>query len=97
VMPGLAGLPGAGGVEDEVSALTSRLVEVEDAVAELPAALARLRDDGEHGRTALATQQAEALDTLRASAETALRTARLAVWVAAAAAVVAVAAVAAFL
>lgn len=97
VMPGLAGLAGAGGVEDEVSALTSRLVEVEDAVAELPAALARLRDDGEHGRTALATQQAEALDALRASAETALRTARLAVWVAAAAGLVAVAAVAAFL
>jgi len=97
MVPGLTGLADAGGVEDEVSALASRLVEVEDAVAELPAALTRLRDDEEHGRTALAAQQAEALHTLRASAEAALRTARLAVWLAAAAGVVAVAALAALL
>ena len=105
MMPGLAALSGAGGADDELATLTSRLMEVEDAVADLPAAIRRLeeaqaraRDEAERGRTALVTQQVEALDTLRAGTEETLRTAKLAVWLASAAGVLAaVAALAALL
>jgi SpoVK/Ycf46/Vps4 family AAA+-type ATPase len=96
MMPGLAALSGAGGVDDEVSALATRLVEVEDAVAALPAALKRVEEaqvrEAERSRTALAAQQVEALDTLRGGAAEAMRTARLAVWVASAAGILAAAA-----
>jgi hypothetical protein len=91
MMPGLAALSGAGG-EDELSAISARLVDVEDALAALPATLKRLedaqargRDEAERGRTALVAQQGEALDTLRAGTEQTLRTARLAVGMASAA------------
>jgi hypothetical protein len=98
MMPGLAAMTGAG-MEDEMSALATRLVEVEDTVAALPAALKRLedaqartRDEAERGRTALTTQQAEALDTVRAGTAQTLRTARLALWVASGAGLLAAAA-----
>jgi SpoVK/Ycf46/Vps4 family AAA+-type ATPase len=97
MMPGLAALSGAGGgVDDEVQVLATRLVEVEDAVAALPDALKRMEEaqarEAERSRTALATQQVEALDTLRAGAADAQRTARLAVWVACASGLLAAAA-----
>ena len=97
MMPGLAGLAGAGGgVEDEVSALATRLVEVEDTLAELPAALKRVEEaharEAERSRTALVAQQVEALDTLQGSSAEAVRTARLAVWMASAAGLLAAAA-----
>jgi SpoVK/Ycf46/Vps4 family AAA+-type ATPase len=95
MMPGLAAMTG-GGVEDELSALASRLVEVEDAVAALPDALrrleasqARLRDEAERSRTALVTRQGEALETLRAGSAETVRTARRALWAASAAGVLA--------
>jgi hypothetical protein len=98
MMPGLAAMTGAG-MEDEMSALATRLVEVEDAVAALPAALkrledaqARVRDEAERGRTALTTQQAEALDVVRAGTAETLRTARTALWIASVAGVLAAAA-----
>lgn len=100
MMPGLAALSGADG-GDELSALSARLVDVEDALAALPATLKRLedaqsraRDEAERGRTALVAQQGEALDTLRAGTERTLRSARLALWVASAAGVLAAAAAA---
>lgn len=96
MMPGLAALSGAGGVDDEVQALASRLVDVEDAVAALPDALRRVEEaqarEAERSRTALAARQVEALDTFRGSAAEAMRTARLAVWVACASGVLAAAA-----
>ena len=103
ILPGMAAM-GASGMEDELSALASRLVEVEDAVAALPAALERLenaqgrmRDEAERSRTALATQQVEALDTVRAGSAETVRMARLAVGVASAAGVLAAVAAAAAL
>jgi len=86
MMPGLAALSASGGVEDEVQALASRLVEVEDAVADLPAAL-RTMEDGERARTELAARQAQALDDFRAELARARRGARRAVWLAGAAGV----------
>jgi hypothetical protein len=95
MLPGMA-QDGGSGLDDEVGALTSRLMEVEDAVADLPAALrrveetaARARDEAERARTALSTQQVEALDALRAGTLQTLRQARLAVWLASAAGVLA--------
>lgn len=96
MMPGLAALSGTdGGVDDEVQALASRLVDVEDAVAALPDALSRREEaqlrEAERSRDALAARQTEALDALRGGAAEAARTARLALWVACASAVVAAA------
>ncbi len=96
LMPGLAALSGTdGGVDDEVQALASRLVDVEDAVAALPDALSRREEaqlrEAERSRDALAARQTEALDALRGGAAEAARTARLALWVACASAVVAAA------
>ena len=92
------------GVEDEVSALSSRLVEVEDAVADLPAALRRLeeaqaraREEAERERAALAGEQRGALDALRGASAEALGRARMAVWISGAAALLAAAAAAASL
>jgi hypothetical protein len=103
MMPGLAALSGGGG-EDEMSAIGARLVDVEDALAALPATLKRLedaqaraRDEAERGRTALVAQQGEALDTLRAGTERTFRTARLAVGMASAAGLLAAIAAAAAL
>ena len=96
MLPALAG-GAASGMDDEVSALASRLVEVEDAVAGVPDALRRVeeaasrtRAEAERAGTALATRQAEALDALRATALETVRQARLAVWLSAGAAAVAV-------
>jgi SpoVK/Ycf46/Vps4 family AAA+-type ATPase len=87
MMPSLAAM--SGGVDDEVQALGSRLVEVEDLVAELPAAIKRLeaaqgraRDEAERAGTALAARQAESLDSLRASLMESQRRLRTAVWLA---------------
>lgn len=104
MMPGLAAMSAAG-VEDEVQALSARLIEVEDSVAAVPAQLnrmeaaqVRVREDAEQARTALATQQSEALESLRAATLETQRTARLAVVVAGLAGVLAaVSALAAFL
>lgn len=103
ILPGMAAM-GAQGMEDDLSALATRLVEVEDTVAALPAALKRLedaqgrvRDESERARTALATQQVEALDTVRAGGAETVRMARLAVWVASVAGVLAAVAAAAAL
>ena len=81
-----------GGLSDEVSALSSRLVEVEDALADLPAAVrrmeeaqARMREEAQRDRAALVAGQAEGVDALRAAVEEALRRASLAVWLAVAA------------
>lgn len=104
ILPGMAAMGTGGGMEDEFSALASRLVEVEDTVAALPAALkrledaqARVRDEAERSRTALATQQVEALDTVRAGSAETVRMAKLAVWVASGAGVLAAVAAAAAL
>jgi ATPase family associated with various cellular activities (AAA) len=95
MLPGMA-QDGSSALDDEVGALTSRLMEVEDAVADLPAALrrveetaARAHDEAERARTAVSTQQVEALDALRAGTLRTLRQARLAVWLASAAGVLA--------
>ena len=76
MLPDLAG----GGMDDEVATLTSRLMEVEDTVADVPAALRRLeesharaRAEAERERAALAAQQKEALDALRGGAAQAAR------------------------
>lgn len=97
MLPGLTGEAASGGLDDEVSALSSRLMEVEDAVADVPAALRRLdeaatraRDETERARTALVAQQADALEGLRATAMETMRSARLAVWIASGASAVAV-------
>ena len=86
------------GISDEVSALASRLVEVEDAVAGLPAVLKRmeeaqahLREDAQRERAALAAGQTEGVNALRTAAEEALRRAWTAVWLALLAVVLAVA------
>jgi hypothetical protein len=83
-----------GGMEDEVATLTSRLMEVEDTVAEVPAALRRLeesharaRAEAERERAALAAQQKEALDALRGGAAQGAERAQLAVWISLGAAV----------
>ena len=96
MLPALA-TGAAAGLDDEVSALSSRLMEVEDAVAGVPDALRRVeeaasrsRAEAERAGTALATQQAQALDALRATALETVRQARLAVWLSAGAAAVAV-------
>jgi SpoVK/Ycf46/Vps4 family AAA+-type ATPase len=87
-----------GGLSDEVSALATRLVEVEDMVADLPAALrrmeeaqARMRDDAQRERTALAAGRTEEVQALRAAADDALRRAWTAVWLSLAAVVMALA------
>jgi SpoVK/Ycf46/Vps4 family AAA+-type ATPase len=97
MLPALA----EGGMEDEVSALATRLVEVEDSVADVPAALRRLEQahartqaDVERERGALAAQQAQTLEAFRAATADTERQARLAVWVSAAAAVISLAAAA---
>jgi hypothetical protein len=95
-------LPGmADGMEDEVAALTTRLVEVEDSVADVPAAVrrleqaqARLAADAERERTALSTRQAEAMEALRASSVDAQNRVRMAVWLSAAATLISLAAAA---
>src|SRR5688572_6898934 len=83
-----------GGMEDEVATLTSRLMEVEDTMADVPAALRRLeesharaRAEAERERAALAAQQKEALDALRGGASQAGERAQLAVWISLGAAV----------
>jgi hypothetical protein len=83
-----------GGMDDEVATLTSRLMEVEDTVADVPAAIRRLeesharaRTEAEGERAALAAQQKEALDALRGGAAQAAGRAQLAVWISLAAAV----------
>jgi DNA polymerase III delta prime subunit len=83
-----------GGMDDEVATLTSRLMEVEDTVADVPAAIRRLeesharaRAEAERERAALATQQKEALDALRGGAAQAAGRAQVAVWISVAAAV----------
>lgn len=105
MMPGMAGLAG-GGMDDEVAAFSSRLMEVEDAVTDMPGVIdrrledahGRMRDDAERARTALVAQQTEVLDAVRAGTANTMRTARLAVWVASGAGVLAAAAaMAAFL
>jgi SpoVK/Ycf46/Vps4 family AAA+-type ATPase len=76
----LAGLAAAAhdGMEDEMSALATRLVEVEDAVAAVPSEIAAARDRHAAAQTALAERVAAAE-----------RSAKLAAWGAAAAAVLA--------
>ena len=93
MLPDLAG----GGMDDEVATLTSRLMEVEDTVADVPAALRRLeesharaRAEAERERAALAAQQKEALDALRGGAAQAAARAQLAVWISLGAAVLSV-------
>ncbi|HEX2211289.1 MAG TPA: AAA family ATPase, partial [Longimicrobium sp.] len=88
MLPALAG----DGVQDEVNALASRLMEVEDAVADVPAAVRRLEESAARARTeagrdraALAAEQREALDALRATAAAAAARAQLAVGIAVAA------------
>src|SRR5688500_2586579 len=83
-----------GGMDDEVATLTSRLMEVEDTVADVPAAIRRLeesharaRTEAERERAALAAQRKEALDALRAGAAQAANRAQLAVWISVAATV----------
>jgi hypothetical protein len=90
MLPDLAG----GGMDDEVATLTSRLMEVEDTVADVPAAIRRLEEsharataEAERERAALAAQQREALDALRSGAEQAAGRAQLAVWISVSAAV----------
>jgi hypothetical protein len=69
-------------------------MEVEDAVADVPAAIRRLeesharaRTEAERERAALAAQQKEALDALRGGAAQAAARAQLAVWISLGAAV----------
>jgi hypothetical protein len=83
-----------GGMEDEVATLPSRLMAVEDTVADGPTALRRLeesharaRTEAERERAALAAQQKEALDALRGGAAQAAARAQLAVWISLGAAV----------
>jgi hypothetical protein len=90
MLPALA----EGGMDDEVATLTSRLMEVEDTVADVPAAIRRLeesharsRAEAERERAALAAQQKEVLDALREGAAQAAGRAQLAVWISVAAAV----------
>jgi hypothetical protein len=97
MLPDLAG----GGMDDEVATLTSRLMEVEDSVADVPAAIRRLeenharaRTEAERERAALAAQQKEALDALRGGAAQAAARAQLAVWISLGAAVLSAAAAA---
>jgi SpoVK/Ycf46/Vps4 family AAA+-type ATPase len=105
MMPGLAALSGdGGGIDDEVGALSSRLVEVEDAVAALPDALrrmedaqSRLQDEAERAGTAMVAQHTQALEALRAGSIDAARTARMALWASAGAGVLAAVAAAAAL
>jgi hypothetical protein len=87
-----------GGMEDEVSALTSRLVEVEDSVADVPAAVrrleqaqARLEAEAQRERAALAARQAEAVDALRAGSAEVQNRVRMAVWLSAAATLISLA------
>jgi chromosome segregation ATPase len=95
MMPGLAAMSSAG-VEDEVQALSARVIEMEDSVAGLPAQLkrletaqARMREETERAQTAVTTRQMEALDTLHAAALETQRKARQAVWLACGAGVLA--------
>jgi hypothetical protein len=87
-----------GGMEDEVAALTSRLVEVEDSVADVPStvrrleqAQARLAAELEGERAALAARQAEAMGALREASVDAQARVRTAVWLATAATLISLA------
>jgi SpoVK/Ycf46/Vps4 family AAA+-type ATPase len=93
-LAGMAGLAGSGGMDDEVSALASRLVEVEDTVTPLSETLrrmekaqARSRDDAERLREEVRRIAETAASAARAGAEAAERQSRTALVVSIAAAV----------
>lgn len=83
-----AGLPGAS--DDEISALATRLVEVEDTLAALPVELSAARRAASED----AARRAEATDALAARVDAAARAARLTAWGAGAAGVLAIVAAA---
>jgi SpoVK/Ycf46/Vps4 family AAA+-type ATPase len=92
-LAGMAGLA-AGGMDDELSALSSRLVEVEDTVTPLAETLrrmekaqARSREETERLHGELQRLADEASSAARAGAEEAGRRSRMALWVSIAAAV----------
>jgi hypothetical protein len=87
-----------GGMEDEVAALSSRLVDVEDSVADVAAAVrrleqaqARLQAQAEQDRAALAARHTEAIDALRAGSVDVQARVRMAVWLSVVAVAVSVA------
>jgi SpoVK/Ycf46/Vps4 family AAA+-type ATPase len=93
-LAGMAGLAGSGGIDDEVSALASRLVEVEDTVTPLAETLrrmekaqARSREDAERLRDEVQRMAETAATAARAGAEAAERQSRTALVVSIAAAV----------
>jgi SpoVK/Ycf46/Vps4 family AAA+-type ATPase len=82
----LAGLAAAGaGMDDEISAIASRLVEVEDTVAALPSELSAAR----HAAAEASGRRDAALEALAEQVAATARGARLAAWGAAAAGVLA--------
>jgi hypothetical protein len=93
-LAGMAGLAGSGGMDDEVSALATRLVEVEDTVTPLSETLrrmekaqARSREDAERLRDEVQRIAETAAAASRAGTEAAQRQARTALVVSVAAAV----------
>ena len=93
-LAGMAGLAGSGGMDDEVSALAARLVEVEDTVTPLAETLrrmekaqARSREDADRLRDGVQRIAETAAAAARAGSERAERQSRAALLVSAAAAV----------
>jgi hypothetical protein len=93
-LAGMAGLAGSGGIDDEVSALATRLVEVEDTVTPLSETLrrmekaqARSREDAERLRDEVQRIAETAAAAARAGMEAAERQARTALVVSVVAAV----------
>ncbi|HEY7769457.1 ATP-binding protein [Longimicrobium sp.] len=93
-LAGMAGLAGSGGMDDEVSALATRLVEVEDTVTPLSETLRRMekaqsrsREDSERLRDEVQRIAETAAAAARAGSETAERQSRTALLVSVAAAV----------
>ena len=93
-LAGMAGLAGGGGMDDEISALATRLVEVEDAVTPLSETLrrmekaqARSREEAERLREEVQRMAETAASHARAGAEVAERRSRTALVVSIAAAV----------